>query len=141
MLILPRWQYRVESGQIVGVIERAFGAIASVVSGAGDHNTRQAFFQRAVELKSNSPEFQKAFVVLAGPQVRCGWLDDGLRSMLLHWPKGVGQTSSSGIDFEMRLDTQGLRLVLQHPSFGDSTFWEQFGRFGETLAARLAAKA
>jgi hypothetical protein len=137
----PRRQYRVESGHIVGAIERAFSAIASAVTGADEHNSRQAFFKRAVELRGSSPEFQKAFVVLVGPQVRQDWLDDGLQSLLLHWPKGVGRTSSSGVALEMRFGTEGLHVAMQQPSFDDWKFWEQFGRLGETLALRLAAKS
>jgi hypothetical protein len=52
-----------------------------------------------------------------------------------------GKTSSSGIALEMRFGTEGLHVAMQQPSFDDWKFWEQFGRLGETLALRLAARS
>jgi hypothetical protein len=138
VMILPRWQYRFESGRVVGAIESAVSLFVDAIGGSDGHDSRQAFFQRAVEIKGTRPGFDRAFVVLAGPGVPHDWLDDALQALLLQWPQATGHTTMPGFAIDAKLGTDGLRVNFLKPASDSWPFWEQFGRLGEALAARLA---
>jgi hypothetical protein len=141
VMILPRWQYRFESGRVVGAIESAVSLFVDAIGGADGHDSRQAFFKRAVELKGSRPGFDQAFVVLAGPGAPRDWLDDPLQTLLLQWPAEAGRPSTAGFAIDVRFGPEGLRLSFQRPASASWPFWEQFGRLGEALAARLGPAA
>jgi hypothetical protein len=136
MLILPRWQYRIESGRIFGAIASAANAFMAAVAETDDSDTRQAFFKRAVELKGALPGFADAFVVLVGPEVRRDWLDEELQGLLLHWPKA---TTGGKLALEASLGSRGLRIVFQRVVSDAWPFWKQFGQLGQAIGLRLVA--
>ena len=136
VMILPRWQYKVESGRVVGAIESAVGLFVSAVAGTDGHDSRQAFFQRAVQIKGSRPGFDQAFVALAGPEAPHGWLDDNIQALLMQWPAPIGRPSTAGFAIDARWDADGLRLTFLRPP-ECWPFWDQFGRLGQALAAQL----
>jgi len=134
LMILPRWQYRIETSRIFGAIASAASAFVAAVAGVDDHDSSQRFFQRASQLKSTSPGFEDAFVVLTGPDVPRNWLDEELQVLLVRWPKGAASTR---LELTATLGSKGLRIVFQRPIVDSWPFWEQFGRLGQGLALRL----
>ena len=133
VLILPRWQYRIESSH-------AFGAVAAVAKAAftlGDadeRDSRQRFFTRALELTGTDPGLHNAYAVLVGRDVPHDWLDQEIQSLLLHMPKPLTLTNTSLV---ASLGAAGLRIDFQRPNVESWPFWEQFGRLGQALAQRL----
>jgi len=133
VLILPRWEYRVESSH-------AFGAIATLAKAAftlGDGDERdshQRFFTHAVELTGTNPGLHNAYAVLVGRDAPHDWLDQEIQSLLLTMPKPLTGTNTSLV---ASLGSHGLRIDYQRPNAQSWPFWEQFGRLGQALAQRL----
>ena len=132
VLILPRWQYRIESSH-------AFGAVAEVakavfVGDTDERDSRQRFFTRAIELSGTDPGLHDAYAVLVGREAPHDWLDQEIQSLLLHMPKPVTPAKTSLV---ASLGSGGLRIDFQRPNVESWPFWDQFGRLGQALAQRL----
>jgi hypothetical protein len=140
MLILPRGQYRVESGRIFGAVAAFASSFAAAVTGTDGHDSHQAFFKRAVELKGTLAGFDNAFAVLIGPGASQAWLDEKLQSMLLQWPKGCTPSPAHSVGFGLAVSygADGLQMTFRQPLSDSWPFWEQFGRLGQELGLRLA---
>jgi hypothetical protein len=133
LLIIPRWQYKIESS-------RAFGTLATVAKAfarpdaAADRDSRQAFYPHAVEVHTSNARLHDTYAILTSPNIPQTWLDNTLEELLLSIPKSRFLTKPCLI---ASFGAQGLRLEFNCPDVDAWNFWQQFGRLGETLAKRL----
>jgi len=140
-MILPRWQYRLETGKVVGTIEQLVSAFVDVVNETESSENRQAFFRRATEVKGTLPGFDEAYAVLAGPELPQWRLTEEVQALLLRWAMLSAQSTKPSLLLHARLDMSGLCLSFQRPAAQSWPFWSQFGRLGEALAANLGPAA
>lgn len=133
VLIIPRWQYKIESS-------RAFGALASVAKvfarpDAGpDRDSRQAFYPHAAEVHTSNARLHDTYAILSTRSVPQTWLDNTTEELLLSIPKSRMLTKTCLI---ASFGVHGLRLEFNCPDVDSWAFWRQFGQLGETLAKRL----
>ena len=133
VLIIPRWQYKIETS-------RTFGALASIAKvfarpDAGpDRDSRQAFYPHAVEVHTSSARIHDTYAILSTRNVPQTWLDNNLEELLLSIPKSRMLTKPCLI---ASFGAHGLRLEFNCPDVDSWSFWRQFGQLGETLAKSL----
>jgi len=133
VLILPRWQYRIESSHAFGAV----AAVATAVFTLGDtdeRDSRQRFFTRAVELTGTDRRLHDSYAVLVGRDLPHDWLDQEIQNLLLTMPRPLTGTNMSLV---ASLGSGGLRIDFQRPNVQSWPFWEQFGRLGQVLVQRL----
>ena len=133
VLIIPRWQYKIESS-------RTFGALAKVAKvflrpdAAAERDSRQAFYPHAVEVHTSNARVHDTYAILSTPDVPQTWLDSTVEELLLSVPKSRFLTQTCLI---ASFGAHGLRMEFNCPDADSWTFWRQFGHLGETLAKRL----
>ena len=133
VLIIPRWQYKIESS-------RTFGALAKVAKAflrpdaTAERDSRQAFYPHAVEVHTSNARLHDTYAILSTPDVPQTWLDSTVEELLLSVPKSRILTQTCLI---ASFGAHGLRLEFNCPDVDSWTFWRQFGHLGETLAKHL----
>ena len=133
VLIIPRWQYKIESSHTFGALASVAKAFVRPDAGA-ERDSRQGFYPHAVEVHTSNARLHATYAILSTPDVPQTWLDSTVEELLLSVPKSRILTQTCLI---ASFGAHGLSMEFNCPDVDSWIFWRQFGHLGETLAKRL----